>query len=26
MKELKLGVDTKLTETVDIKGDWFTNL
>jgi restriction system protein len=26
MKELKLGVDTKLTETVDIKGDWFNNL
>jgi len=26
MKELKLGVDTKLTETVDIKSDWFTNL
>lgn len=26
MKELRLGVDTKLTETVDIKGDWFTNL
>ncbi|HQW12905.1 MAG TPA: restriction endonuclease [Saprospiraceae bacterium] len=26
MKELKLGVDTKLTETVDIKADWFTNL
>ena len=26
MKELKLGVDRKLTETVDIKSDWFTNL
>lgn len=26
MKELKLGVDTKLTETVDIKIDWFNNL
>ncbi|MBX2895162.1 MAG: restriction endonuclease [Cyclobacteriaceae bacterium] len=26
MKELKLGVDTKLTETVEIKGDWLTNL
>lgn len=26
LKELKLGVDTKLTETVDIKNDWFDNL
>lgn len=26
LKELKLGVDTKLTETVDIKTDWFSNL
>lgn len=26
MKELKLGVDTKLAETVDIKDDWFNNL
>ncbi|RYE28740.1 MAG: restriction endonuclease [Sphingobacteriaceae bacterium] len=26
MKELKLGVDTKLTETIDIKNDWFLNL
>ncbi|MGP8217086.1 MAG: restriction endonuclease [Bacteroidia bacterium] len=26
LKELKLGVDTKLTETIDIKNDWFTNL
>jgi len=26
MKELKLGVDTKLTETVDIKNEWFGNL
>lgn len=26
MKELKLGVDTKLTETVDIKNEWFSNL
>ena len=26
LKELKLGVDTKFTETVDIKDDWFNNL
>lgn len=26
LKELKLGVDTKLTETVDIKTEWFSNL
>lgn len=26
MKELKLGVDTKLSETVEIKNDWFKNL
>lgn len=26
LKELKLGVDTKLTETVDIRNDWFNNL
>jgi restriction system protein len=26
LKELKLGVDTKLTETIDIKNDWFNNL
>ena len=26
LKELKLGVDTKLTETVDIRSEWFTNL
>jgi restriction system protein len=26
LKELKLGVDTKLTETVDIKNDWFNSL
>lgn len=26
LKELKLGVDTKLTETVDIKNEWFNNL
>ena len=26
LKELKLGVETKLTETVDIKGEWFNNL
>jgi restriction system protein len=26
MKELKLGVDTKLTETIDIRNDWFNNL
>lgn len=26
MKELKLGVDTKMTETVDIKNEWFNNL
>ena len=26
LKELKLGVNTKLTETVDIKNDWFDNL
>ncbi|MDQ8015105.1 MAG: restriction endonuclease [Flavobacterium nitrogenifigens] len=26
LKELKLGIDTKLTETVEIKNDWFGNL
>lgn len=26
LKELKLGVETKLTETIDIKGEWFSNL
>lgn len=26
LKELKLGVDTKLTETVSIKNEWFNNL
>ena len=26
LKELKLGIETKLTETVDIKGEWFSNL
>ncbi len=26
LKELRLGVDTKLTESVDIKNDWFNNL
>jgi len=26
LKELKLGVDTKLTETVDIRNEWFDNL
>jgi restriction system protein len=26
LKELKLGVETKLTETIDIKSDWFNNL
>lgn len=26
LKELKLGVDTKLTETIEIKNDWFNNL
>ncbi|MFI5163091.1 MAG: restriction endonuclease [Sphingobacteriales bacterium] len=26
LKELKLGVDTKLTETVSLKNDWFSNL
>jgi restriction system protein len=26
LKELKLGVDTKLTEIVDIKNDWFNGL
>lgn len=26
LKELKLGVDTKLTEIVDIKKDWFNGL
>jgi restriction system protein len=25
LKELKLGVDTKLTETITIKNDWFNN-
>ncbi len=26
LKELKLGVDTKLTETVSLKNEWFNNL
>lgn len=26
LKELKLGVDTKLTESIEIKNDWFNNL
>ena len=26
LKELKLGIETKLTETVDIKNDWFNSL
>jgi restriction system protein len=26
LKELKLGVETKLTETIDIKNEWFNNL
>ncbi|MCF8452701.1 MAG: restriction endonuclease [Pedobacter sp.] len=26
LKELKLGVDTKLTESIDIRNDWFNNL
>jgi restriction system protein len=26
LKELKLGVDTKLTETINIKNEWFNNL
>ena len=26
LKELKLGVETKLTETIDIKNDWFNSL
>ena len=26
LKELKLGIETKLTETIDIKKDWFNNL
>lgn len=26
LKELKLGVSTELTETIDIKNDWFNNL
>jgi restriction system protein len=26
MKELRLGVETKITESVDIKNDWFGNL
>jgi restriction system protein len=26
LKELKLGVDTKFTETIDIKNEWFNNL
>ena len=26
LKELNLGVETKLTETVDIKNDWFNSL
>lgn len=26
LKELKLGVDTKMAETIEIKNDWFNNL
>lgn len=26
LKELKLGVDTKLTETIDVRNEWFNNL
>jgi restriction system protein len=26
LKELKLGVDTKMTETIEIKNEWFKNL
>lgn len=26
LKELKLGVDTQLTETIEIRNDWFNNL
>jgi len=26
LKELKLGIDTKFTETIDIKNEWFNNL
>jgi len=26
LKELKLGIETKLTETVDVKNEWFNNL
>jgi len=26
LKELKLGIETKLTETVEVKNDWFGNL
>ncbi|MEI9909644.1 MAG: restriction endonuclease [Bacteroidota bacterium] len=26
LKELKLGVETKMTETIEIKNDWFQNL
>lgn len=26
LKELKLGLDTKMTETVEIKSDWFKNI
>lgn len=26
LKELKLGIETRLTETVDIKNEWFNNL
>lgn len=26
LKELKLGVETRLTETIEIKNDWFSNL
>lgn len=26
LKELKLGIDTKMTETVEIKSDWFKNI
>ncbi len=26
LKELRLGIDTKLIETVEVKTDWFNNL
>ena len=26
LKELKLGIETKLTETIDIKNEWFNSL